>query len=493
MSKNIQAMLNRVGVARRGNTQATLTWNGKPISERELKRVTASTPGFVAGALAKKKRLLLGVKSAGVAKKSKTPSVVKLADGLLGQAEVDEEGEVISGFLRHFPGLPDDFKRNFENQIKQISSRQAWSGSWLEYTGMRFTQPGVAVVDQERSQINKWSDPEFQAIINPAANLTVFLKSKFNLRELNEDPAIIEGSSPPASWASIDGKGKMDVEPDVIVAHRTGGRVHIYIVELKIGNGKKEQKAAEHHQLMRLRHRIEMMSVAAGQPLPAMHLYFCAWQHGTKETTVEEIDFRRSKLGAFPHGSKYHVTVINSSGFEKITHIQSQFVNALLQKMDIVRLNLFYKTLKRFMSRGKGPYYNQMVKYAAGLNAQLAVIGNRASTVFAGPPVSVRGGPSGSNQPAHREMSRVAFEFKFNGKNKKTFNNLSPRSLAAEIAKTQNRLGRLQASSARRMSEQQVVQTAHAQSEELRRLEAASRATRLSPVNENMGFNFNRN
>jgi hypothetical protein len=89
-------------------------------------------------------------------------------------------------------------------------------------------------------------------------------------------------------------------------------------------------------------------------------------------------------------------------------------------------------------------------------------------------------------------MSRVAFEFKFNEKAPKSFNNLSPESLAAEIAKTQNRLGRLQASSARRMSPQQVVETARAQSDELRRLEAARKATRLAPVNENMGINFNR-
>ena len=490
----MQAMLNRLGVTNRGGKQTTFTWNGKAISARALKSETASTPGFFAAAEAKKKRLLVGVKSAGVAKKVKVvnkTSILKLADGILGQAEEDEEGEVVSGFLRSFPGLPDDFKRDFENQIKQISSRQAWSGSWLEYTGMRFTEPGIAIVDQERTRIDKWSDRAFQAIINPAADLTVFLKSKFNLRELNNDPAIIEGSSPPVAWKDIDGKGKMDVEPDVIVAHRTGGRVHIYIVELKIGNGKKEQKAAEHHQLMRLRHRIEMMSVAAGQPTPVVHLYFCAWQHGTKETNVGAIDFRRSRLGEFPPGSKYHVTVINSAGFERITHIKSNFVNALLQKMDIVRLKLFSRTLKQFMSR-KGRYYPQMVSYAAGLNAQLGALGNRATTVFAGPPMSVRGGASGSNQPAHREMSRVAFEFKFNEKAPKSFNNLSPESLAAEIAKTQNRLGRLQASSARRMSPQQVVETARAQSDELRRLEAARKATRLAPVNENMGINFNR-
>lgn len=502
MSEYQKIMNEHVKIVRRGTKQVGVTWNGQPVSQTELRERTVKTPGLFAYIDAVKKRMTpsLGVRNAGIAKKTfKTPSIAKVADGLLGQAEEDEEDEVISGFLRAFPGLPDAFKKDFENQIKQISSRQAWSGSWLEYTGMRFAAPGVAVIDQERTQINNWTDPQFQAMINPTANLTIFLKSKFNLRELNNDTSIIEGSNPPTSWASIDGKGKMDVEPDVIVArrHPESGRIHIYIVELKIGNGKKEQKAAEHHQLMRLRHRIEMMCAAAGRPAPVIHLYFCAWQHGTKETNVGSIDFRRSRLGDFPYGTKYHVTVINSEHFEKITGVNSKFVNALLKKMDIVRLKLFYKTLKQFMSRRKGKYYPQMVSYANSLNQQLNAFKNQGAKVFTGPPVSVLGGASGSNQLAARQTSRVALGYKFGGREPKSFNNLSPKSLAAEIAHTQNRLGRLQASSARRMTEQQVVRTAHTQAtpvaNQLRRLEAIN-AAHASPTasNNSMGINFNR-
>ena len=491
----ISEVLERVGVVPRGDRQVQYTWNGKPVSNVRLQEVTASTPGAFAAARAMKTQAR-SVIAGGVTKKSYQKSVVKrldAAEGLLGAAEKDEDSEVISGFLRAFPGLPDAFKIEFEKQIKQISSRQAWSGSWLEYTGMRFTQPGVAVIDQERTQINDWRDPAFQAIVNPAANLTIFLKSKFNLRALNNDPSIIKGSKPPARWTDIVGKGKDDVEPDVIVSRRKpNGTVLISIVELKIGNGKKEQKAAEHHQLMRLHHRIEMMCKEAGEREPTIELYFCAWQHGTRETTVESIDFRKSTLGAFERGwSDYYVTVINSTDFEKITLVKANFVNALLKKMDIVRLKLFYKTLKQFMSRRKGRYYPQMVAYANSLNEQLNGFTNQ---VLNRPPVSVMGGASRSNQPEQRATASAALGLKFGARQPKSFNNLSPNSLAAEIARAENRLGRLQASSARRMTQNQIVQTARAQNPELRRYEAAARSA-LSPVSENnttMGINFNK-
>jgi len=494
---SIPEVLSRVGVQRRGTTQLKFTWNGKPVSDEQLQEVTASTPGVFAAARAMKTQAR-SVIAGGVKKKSYQKSVVKrldAAEGLLGAAEEDEGGEVISGFLRAFPGLPDAFKIEFEKQIKQISSRQAWSGSWLEYTGMRFTQPGVAVIDQERTQINEWRDPAFQAIVNPTANLTIFLKSKFNLRALNNDPSDITGSNPLTSWGGIKStaKGKMDVEPDVIVSRRKpNGTVLISIVELKIGNGKKERQAAEHHQLMRLHHRIEMMCKEAGEPVPTIELYFCAWQHGTKETNVESIDFRRSNLGAFERGrSDYYVTVINSKDFEKITLVNANFVNALLKKMDIVRLKLFYKTLKQFMSRRKGQYYPQMVAYANSLNEQLSQFTNQ---VLNRPPVSVMGGASRSNQPEQRASASAALALKFGKGQPKNFNSLSPNSLAAEIARAENRLGRLQASSARRMTANQIVQTARAQNPELRRYEATARAA-LSPVSENnntTGFNFNK-
>jgi len=356
------------------------------------------------------------------------------AYAMLHGAKEEEQEEILGSILQFVHGIPGTMRLEIEASIKNLVSRQAHFGGILEYTAQQFvTDRNTKVLDWNQTTvtaINKQTKTKknvtpanwrkFMPLIldYKGPHDTIFLKSRFNLDLVNEDNTpIVPGGR---TWSSPDikgkAKGKDAIEPDVIVCKIINGKLYIYIIELKIGAGQAGNDPKEHLQLMRGKRLFQLYFakmkeeglIPASTPFPKIRLYFCAWMHNSKKTTV---DFKRFKPVA---GLKeYEVKELaGPDAYASLVGVNGRFISAMIKKLDYVRFYILAKILKKFFSKG-GRYANAASKLAANLNANINKIPGAANIARTLPQIIPGGNDKGHSEKAVGFARAVARNISF--------------------------------------------------------------------------------
>jgi hypothetical protein len=339
------------------------------------------------------------------------------AYAMLHGTKEEEQEEVLGSILQFVHGIPATMRLEIEASIKNLVSRQAHFGGILEYTAQQFvTDSNTKVLDWNQTTVNQTNYKQLMPLIlNHKGPETIFLKSRFELSMVNSDASeIVEGHT----WSSVKlkAKGKDAIEPDVVVCKIINGKLYIYIIELKIGAGQAGNDPKEHLQLMRGKRlfqlyfakMIEEGLIPASTPVPKIKLYFCAWMHNSKKTTV---DFKRFKPVA---GLKeYDVKELaGPDAYASLVGVNGRFISAMIKKLDYVRFYILAKILKKFFSKG-GRYTNAAAKLAANLNANINKIPGAANIARTLPQLIPGGGGKGHSEKAVGFARAVARNISF--------------------------------------------------------------------------------
>jgi hypothetical protein len=339
------------------------------------------------------------------------------AYAMLHGTKEEEQEEVLGSILQFVHGIPATMRLEIEASIKNLVSRQAHFGGILEYTAQQFvTDSNTKVLDWNQTTVNQTNYKQLMPLIlNHKGPETIFLKSRFELSMVNSDASeIVEGHT----WSSVKlkAKGKDAIEPDVVVCKIINGKLYIYIIELKIGAGQAGNDPKEHLQLMRGKRlfqlyfakMIEEGLIPASTPIPKIRLYFCAWMHNSKKTTV---DFKRFKPVA---GLKeYDVKELaGPDAYASLVGVNGRFISAMIKKLDYVRFYILAKILKKFFSKG-GRYTNAAAKLAANLNANINKIPGAANIARTLPQIIPGGGGKGHSEKAVGFARAVARNISF--------------------------------------------------------------------------------
>lgn len=339
------------------------------------------------------------------------------AYAMLHGTKEEEQEEVLGSILQFVHGIPATMRLEIEASIKNLVSRQAHFGGILEYTAQQFvTDSNTKVLDWNQTTVNQTNYRQLMPLIlNHKGPETIFLKSRFELSMVNSDASeIVEGHT----WSSVKlkAKGKDAIEPDVVVCKIINGKLYIYIIELKIGAGQAGNDPKEHLQLMRGKRlfqlyfakMIEEGLIPASTPIPKIRLYFCAWMHNSKKTTV---DFKRFKPVA---GLKeYDVKELaGPDAYASLVGVNGRFISAMIKKLDYVRFYILAKILKKFFSKG-GRYTNAAAKLAANLNANINKIPGAANIARTLPQLIPGGGGKGHSEKAVGFARAVARNISF--------------------------------------------------------------------------------
>jgi hypothetical protein len=339
------------------------------------------------------------------------------AYAMLHGTKEEEQEEVLGSILQFVHGIPATMRLEIEASIKNLVSRQAHFGGILEYTAQQFvTDSNTKVLDWNQTTVNQTNYKQLMPLIlNHKGPETIFLKSRFELSMVNSDASeIVEGHT----WSSVKlkAKGKDAIEPDVVVCKIINGKLYIYIIELKIGAGQAGNDPKEHLQLMRGKRlfqlyfakMIEEGLIPASTPVPKIKLYFCAWMHNSKKTTV---DFKRFKPVA---GLKeYDVKELaGPDAYASLVGVNGRFISAMIKKLDYVRFYILAKILKKFFSKG-GRYTNAAAKLAANLNANINKIPGAANIARTLPQIIPGGGGKGHSEKAVGFARAVARNISF--------------------------------------------------------------------------------
>ena len=316
----MNSILARVGVVRRGATQMQFTWNGKPVSNKVLGEMTASTPGAftAAQAMKTKARSVLGVQSAGVRK----PRQKGTSNGANANNEENERGpggrELFTAGARrvakkmapsarlHRAGAmvvkPTTKMNRAAFQLQALFSEpgfQSYSGGELETRAIEVAvdAAGVAKIKFDRSG-NSVMRPGQQ--IFGLTKRTFIFKPRFNLDTLKNDPDPMRGMKEIlAACLRSKSKGANHVETDLIeIIPKPGQPPVIRLYELKIGEGKAEGFPAEAYQLLKSKRLLEIEWSRLYPDAffkPRIECYFLAWFFGIHPTSgklaIEDVVF----------------------------------------------------------------------------------------------------------------------------------------------------------------------------------------------------------
>ena len=256
---------------------------------------------------------------------------------------------------------------------KALVSGQAFTGSFLElYAQKWIDRAKVAnIYDCQRDVQRSFEGKTFQYIFGnadnwqnaPGGRKTIFLKSKWSLTKVNSLP----------EWAALKSKakGENDVEPDIIVCDPNRGNPIVYIVEMKIGNGKKDS-GEEHNQLCRVKMLFEIMlseyeqSVASRnrrspwnstRKRPTVSMLFVGWAAKTNQ----DVDFntparfmgRNQVAVPYYQGNSippaWSVLKINGDGFGGVSGIRASYVTKIIQELNWIRASGFFQAMQEIM------------------------------------------------------------------------------------------------------------------------------------------------
>jgi hypothetical protein len=339
------------------------------------------------------------------------------AYAMLHGTKEEEQEEILGSILQFVHGIPGTMRLEIEASIKNLVSRQAHFGGILEYTAQQFvTDRNTKVLDWNQTTVNQANYRQLMPLIlDHKGPETIFLKSRFELSMVNSDASEIVGGYP---WSSVKlkAKGKDAIEPDVVVCKIINGKLYIYIIELKIGAGQAGNDPKEHLQLMRGKRLFQLYFakmiaeglIPASTPVPKIKLYFCAWMHNSKKTTV---DFKRFKPVA---GLKeYEVKELaGPDSYASLVGVNGRFISAMIKKLDYVRFYVLAKILKKFFSKG-GRYTNAAFKLAANLNANINKISGAANIARTLPQIIPGGNAKGHSEKAVGFARAVARNISF--------------------------------------------------------------------------------
>lgn len=339
------------------------------------------------------------------------------AYAMLHGTKEEEQEEILGSILQFVHGIPGTMRLEIEASIKNLVSRQAHFGGILEYTAQQFvTDRNTKVLDWNQTTVNQANYRQLMPLIlDHKGPETIFLKSRFELSMVNSDASEIVGGH---TWSSVKlkAKGKDAIEPDVVVCKIINGKLYIYIIELKIGAGQAGNDPKEHLQLMRGKRLFELYFlkmiaeglIPASTPMPKIKLYFCAWMHNSKKTTV---DLKRFKPVA---GLKeYEVKELaGPDSYASLVGVNGRFISAMIKKLDYVRFYVLAKILKKFFSKG-GRYTNAAAKLAANLNANINKIPGAANIARTLPQIIPGGNGKGHSEKAVGFARAVARNISF--------------------------------------------------------------------------------
>jgi hypothetical protein len=332
----------------------------------------------------------------------------------------DEEDNALVNFL------PKSVQADFKKKWRDLASKQIFNGSFLEFQGMRFSDK-AKVYDAERNDADGGREV-FEHILGDSEKEKIYLKCRFSFDALKKDDTRVR-SGHSATWASLSGKGKNSVEPDVIV--RVGNEIRIF--ELKMGLGKKETRTdpKECHQLMRCKRLFEIWADEWNYELPKIKLYFVGWAAPSDDA----VEFGESPLMS----EDYKIKKINSEGMARMTSINAKLVSAIILELDRKRIKAFTSLINKFI-KPWGPYYNV---YRAEVNkrkAYIKSISNKYREAINMPPrllqVQGAGKPQTGVEPKLRKRARNVV----NNPNSNS-NSTSPNSRRRRIAYNLKRLG----------------------------------------------------
>ena len=277
-----------------------------------------------------------------------------------GKTELEEELETSVIFPSYFnPSLRNKLVKAWKN----IVSGQAFTGSWLELSALRWSTrngPISELRDCNRRTVQHTGSSVFKALCIPSQILDrtfnkkpvsyLYLKSRFTLSLVNDDTSVIAGGA--KRWAGLKdiAKGSTWGEPDVILREiKADGSIVLSIFEFKIGFGKPSDsgaKATEWNQLVRVKRNLELLinqwitekggaaEVKRKYPLwkrPTIKLYFVGWS-APSAATVQLI--RPTNYNP-PAG--YDVEPLNSTGFGNLTGLNASFITHIIEELQYAR------------------------------------------------------------------------------------------------------------------------------------------------------------
>jgi hypothetical protein len=290
----------------------------------------------------------------------------------LEQIDIEASKRVTAGNEETSVLIPDYITGAKRDQLilrwKSIVSGQAFTGSYLELYAQKWIDRARvwSVYDCQRDPQKSHLGKTFEAIFlnsngwqnRSAGKKTIFLKSKWNLSKVNSDPA----------WAVIKekAKGSVDVEPDIIIcdpAPGPGGTV--WIVEMKIGNGKKDS-GEEYNQLCRVKKLFNILwneyvgaEQAAGRrprAKPVIKMMFVGWAAKTNDDVVFTSPGRTmgrdnpvkvpyyNNSGGIPE--EWRVYKGNAQEFGKISGVRADFITKIIQELNWLRAKGFYEAME---------------------------------------------------------------------------------------------------------------------------------------------------
>ena len=301
-------------------------------------------------------------KEAGIIAEAQKHKVPQLQ---LEQIDIEAAKRVDAGNEETSVLIPDYIKGAKRDNLilkwKAIVSGQAFTGSYLELYAQRWIDRArvQSVYDCQRDPQKSHLGETFKAIFlnsirwkeAPGGRKTIFLKSKWNLSKVN---AL-------SNWGAIKekAKGAVDVEPDIIVCDPATNTV--YIIEMKIGNGKKDS-GEEWNQPCRVTKLFEILWNEYTQATPGrsqarppnIKMVFVGWAAKTPEDVVFTAPQRtmgRNKPVPVPYYTagiippEWQVIKANAKSFGELTGVRDGFISKIIQELNWIRANGFYKAM----------------------------------------------------------------------------------------------------------------------------------------------------
>ncbi len=246
-------------------------------------------------------------------------------------------------------GIDPATRARFKRDWKASMSQQIKNGSFLEFQGMRFITNNADVYDAGRNK-DRMGKNVFGHIIKPAPVPRVYLKTKFELSEVNDDTSSVVAGGP--TWKSLKNisKGVDACEPDVIV--REGNKIKIF--EMKMGLGKPEtnKQPSEYFQLIRA---VKLMLNWISEPEFAsngrgiqIEIYFIGWSATISANGRSNLQFNRPAWE--PSSGPYHATATNGEGMARYAPINSAIVTTVISLLNFEKLRSLYAALTPLMA-----------------------------------------------------------------------------------------------------------------------------------------------
>ncbi len=308
-----------------------------------------------------------------------------------GKTELEEELETSIIFPSYFnPRL----KNKLVNAWRNIVSGQAFTGSWLELSALKWSTrngPISELRDCNRRTVQNTGSGVFKALCTPSQvlsgknivkNSILYLKSRFVLSRVNDDKTAISGGK---TWKGLESiaKGTTWGEPDVILREiKEDGSIILSIFEFKIGYGKSSDsgaKATEWNQLTRVKRNLELLinewisengglaEVRKKYPKwkrPVIKLYFVGWA-APNESSVELV-----KPTNYVPPSGYEVQPLNGTSFGTLTGMNANFINKLVEELNYARAFALSKAIEEIQRDPE--YISARANYERNMMRQLA-------------------------------------------------------------------------------------------------------------------------